>query len=492
MRLITLLAAAIVLAACGGRPSLTSMPLGAHPTVYLAMPRLMLQVDQNGDFYPDNWHDAPGDDDVGFHRSLALAYGAAAPGALARSREAALGLVREATAGKSRVFILIHGFNANSASAEAGYGILERTILFEPTDALIEFNWDGLVDRGEDLNGARIWFPATASSQVAGSRALRLVLSSLHDQQVIFITHSRGSSVVLSAVSDPSYDPDFTDGVRALGFPADFLTPAPLDVAGLRLRMDAVFLAPAIGNPDFWDPDCTGEKGCKVFRDFPGLDSVRHTRNPGDPILSKRIFSWNPFTLTCSLNATTLGYTEDCGSWVRDHYNTADRFWLRPFPMEPMKTHSFICYAGHPVLREMLAQLDVRTRPVPGRANRPPESCTQGRGRGPKGPSRRPRSGSSREAGRKRRRRRHREGLHSCSSPRLALAVPDDLADRRVADDADGVSRPVTGGVRGGVVHRPGRQPSGKGSPGRDQRSGRSPGSAPRRIGEDAGPRSRA
>ena len=354
------------------------MPLSAHPSVYLTTPRLMLQVDQNGDFYPDNWHDAPGDDDVAFHRSLAFAYQPAAPAELARSREAALGLVLQATEGKSRVFILIHGFNVNSASAEAGYGVLERTILFEPTDALIEFNWDGLVDRGQDLNGARIWFPATASSQIAGSRALRSVLASLHDQQVIFITHSRGASVVLSAVSDPSYDPDFKSDLLGLGFAPDFLAPPALDVERLHLRMDAVFLAPAIGNPDFWRPDCSGEKGCRRFRDFPGLDSVRHTRNPGDPVLSKRIYSWNPFSMACRLNATTLGYTEACGGWVRDHYNSAEALWLKPFPMEAMESHSFICYAGHPVLREMLAELGVRTRLVPERANRPPASCTQG------------------------------------------------------------------------------------------------------------------
>lgn len=378
MRWITIVAAVLVLAGCAPRPTLTNIPLSAHPAVYLTTPRLLLHVDQNGDFYPDNWHATPGDNRVESGRSLALAYGPEGVEALATSRDAALSLVRQATSGKSRVFILVHGFNANAASAEAGYSVLERSILFEPTDAVIEFNWDGLVDRGSDLNGARIWFPAVAASQVAGSRGLRSVLGVLGDRQVVFITHSRGGSVVLSALSNPSYTPEFIQAVDRLGFGTDYLTPTELDFERLNIRMDAVMLAPALGNPDFWHRDCSGVRGCRNFREFPGLRSIRHSLNPGDPVLSKRFFSWNPFTPTCSFNATTLGYTEACGSWVRDHYNVGGQAWLRPFPMTAMRSHSFICYAGHPVVREMLAELGVRTRHVPVSAIRPPASCVQG------------------------------------------------------------------------------------------------------------------
>lgn len=378
MKLITLLIAALALAGCSTGSSLTSMPLSAHPAVYLTTPRLLLQVDQNGDFYPDSWHHRPGDERVAGARSLALAYGDRATESLAASREQALALVREATVGKSRVFILIHGFNANAASAEAGYAILERSILFERTDAVIEFNWDGLIDRGSNLNGARIWFPAVAASQVAGSRGLRSVLGELRRKEVVFITHSRGASVVLSAISNPSYSPDFKSAVDRLGFESDFLTPVELDFAALDIKMDAVMLAPAIGNPDFWHPDCSGVRGCTNFRSFAGLRSIRHSLNPGDPVLSKRFFSWNPFSPSCGFNATTLGYTPNCGSWVRDYYNAGDGNWLKPFPMIPMRSHSFICYSGHHVLRDMLDELGVRTRQVSEEATLPPSSCTQG------------------------------------------------------------------------------------------------------------------
>jgi len=378
MRLIGLVAFMLVLAGCATQPSLTSMPLSAHSAVYLTTPRLLLQVDQNGDFYPDNWNVFPGDARVESTRSLALAYGDGAPAALASSRQRALELVHQATDGKSRVFILIHGFNANAASAESGYAVLERSILFGGDDAVIEFNWDGLIDRGSDLNGARIWFPAVAASQVAGSRGLRSVLGELRGREVIFITHSRGASVVLSAISNPSYTPEFKAAVARLGFGDGFLAPPELDFQGLNIRMDAVMLAPAIGNPDFWAPRCSGVRGCTTFRAFPGLRSVRHSLNPGDPVLSKRFFGWNPFSPTCSFNATTLGYTENCGSWVRDHYNRGGRTWLKPFPMTAMRSHSFICYSGHPVLRDMLGELGVRTRPVPEGATLPPSSCTQG------------------------------------------------------------------------------------------------------------------
>lgn len=378
MRILWLLLAAFLLSGCGGGASLNNLPWSAYPTGYVDVPRLRIHVDQNGDFYPANWQVQPGYAAVRDGKSLAMAY-AHLPQAdrerfLSGFRTEALAEVRRAAEGRSRIFVLVHGFNAEAGSAGAAYAIVDRLIPFDrDRDLVIEMYWDGLRDNGRRLNGARIWFPSAATSQMAGSRALRPILGQLRNAQVVLLSHSRGASVILSAFGNPSYTPEFTRDTLAAGLPAEYLSPPELDYADANLRIDAVMLAAAAGNPDFWQASCSGRVDCNIWRPLTGLGSIRYMRNPGDPILSKRFIPLIPWAPSCHFNATTLGYTEDCGAPVREHYGSR----MVAYPIAPMPTHSAVCYAGHPTLRRMLADIGVATRD-PDATALPPESCRNG------------------------------------------------------------------------------------------------------------------
>jgi hypothetical protein len=367
----------VILTASACAP-LNNLPWGPYPTYDVPAAVVSVHVDQNGDFYPDDWHTNTVIGEKNIQRNLSIAQ-SFAPNAdrqniLNNFRVEALAKVAKTTEGKRRVFVLIHGFNAEVGPADAGYAVLKQTIALVPTDAVIQLYWDGLTDADTMINGGRIWFPAVATSQHAGSRALRAILRQLHDQEVIFITHSRGASVVLSAISNPNYTTKYARNIDELGFEPDFLDPPETDFRTQQLTMNAIFLAPAVGNPDFWNNSCKDTKGCTDYRDFAGLNSIRHTVNLGDPVLGKRFVTWNPINLPCSFNATTLGYTEECGSWVRAHYN-ARADWLLPYKLQPMKTHSFVCYAGHPVLRQMLHDIGVESRRGLDLNAMPPKTC---------------------------------------------------------------------------------------------------------------------
>lgn len=371
-RLLLGLALAVGLAGCS--QSLTNRPWGPYPTYDVLASQVVVQVDQNGDFYPDHWQTEIGDQNL--HDTLSIALSLPREGReqrLAAFKEQALTRVRRAVAGRERVFVLIHGFNAEAGAAGAGADIVKQTIDLTEKDAVIELNWDGLRDAGGDFTGAVIWVPSTTTSQQAGTRALRPILEELSGRKVVLVTHSRGSSVVLSAFSNPNYLPSYTTKTEAEGLGYIFDTPT-IDFSQRDMEADAIFLAPAIGEPDFWSEDCRDTPTCLNFRTFPGLRSVRYTVNTGDDILQKRFFTWNPFTMPCRTNPTGLGVGE-CIPNLVPHYQRTAPGWLRPYEMTSMRSHSYICYAGHPVLRRMLADVGVSTRAGLAETVAPPVTC---------------------------------------------------------------------------------------------------------------------
>src|SRR5690606_17943217 len=68
------------------------------------------------------------------------------------------------------------------------------------TDEIIQFYWDGLTSQSI-LGGAKIWFDATNYSQMAGEFGLRRILNVISNKEVYIISHSRGASVVVSALN---------------------------------------------------------------------------------------------------------------------------------------------------------------------------------------------------------------------------------------------------------------------------------------------------
>lgn len=261
--------------------------------------------------------------------------------------------------GKSRIFIFIHGVNTSQRDAEDAYRIMEQSIVFQPGDGLIEFHWDGYVADGgiAGIAAFRFWFLAVTNSQLAGSRGLRPVLNLMHDQHAILISHSRGASVILSALANPPYDAKFRKDAARLGLLGDRpLDPPPL-VEGNN-DISVAMLAPAIGEVDFRAKSCEtvaeakNAKPCTVWRHFSRqLKSIRYTVNPCDAVLNKFV------GLAASLNPTDLGLDEKVGEVVDNHYPR-----MISYPLKTTHGHSFIYYAADPEFRTMLENAGVGTR----------------------------------------------------------------------------------------------------------------------------------
>jgi esterase/lipase superfamily enzyme len=150
-------------------------------------------------------------------------------------------------ASADRVFILIHGFNNDQKEADAAFQLVEQKIEFKEKDAIIWFHWDGLVSPKKGLarsiGAARIWNNATGFSQMAGMYGLRRILNVIHKPEIYIITHSRGASVFLSALSNPPFKQNFIDDTTWLNIKGA----EPLD-KGNTNAIHALFLAPAIGS----------------------------------------------------------------------------------------------------------------------------------------------------------------------------------------------------------------------------------------------------
>ena len=261
--------------------------------------------------------------------------------------------------GKSRVFVFIHGVNNSQTESDEAYRVMEQSIVFQPDDALIEFHWDGYVaDSGiSGIVAFRFWFLAVSNSQLAGSRGLRPILNLLHEQHAILISHSRGASVILSALANPPYDAGFRKDKIRLGY----LGERPLEPPPLVERnndISVAMLAPAIGEVDFRAKACEtlaatkNATPCTVWRHFSRqLKSIRYTVNPCDSVLNKFI------GLGDSLNPTNLGLDAKIGDAVEEHYPR-----MTSYTLAKTHGHRFVYYAADPEFRTMLEAADVKTR----------------------------------------------------------------------------------------------------------------------------------
>lgn len=251
-------------------------------------------------------------------------------------------------ANKQRIFVLVHGYNNTMGDAEASYRLVEEKLDLRPTDGVVRFFWDGL--QGTGIGAGKIWFNATGYSQLAGSRGLRRVLAQFTDKEVGLISHSRGASVILSALSNPVYDPDFliktekVVGTWAQQY-ANFLSPERLP----RMRkVNILMLAPAVDRIDFCDASeqrrSGGRFNCPTLRDLGHVDSLRYTVNSKDPTLNKYVGASGGF------NPTGLGLRAGVGADLGDNYR-----FMQPYVFqEPASFHPFRSYIAHPVFRQML------------------------------------------------------------------------------------------------------------------------------------------
>lgn len=315
--------------------------------------RAELFVDMNGTFYPDGWRSYA--DGGKLKADSLLNQAVRKPGLdalIAREEARQLADVEAFARGKKRIFVLIHGFNSEIGDSEPPFDTIEAQLDLGPEDGVIRFNWDGLT--GKLLGAGRIWFHATATSQLAGSRGLRRVLARIQGKEIFLISHSRGASVILSALGNPVYHPDFVGKTRqvAAGWHGDYsalLTPPPLP--DRHNHIHALMLAPAIGRIDFCDQSQQAaidrKRPCGKLRDLgPQLASLRYTVNRGDPVLDKFI------GLSGKLNPTDLGLKAEVGEAIRAEGGYCGMLGYVFRETEPF--HAFRRYARHEAFAAML------------------------------------------------------------------------------------------------------------------------------------------
>lgn len=310
--------------------------------------RLKLFADRHGAIYPSDQPD--GVDPTKLKNEASLRVAAVDPAAFEAGQQALLDDIARFADDKSRLFVFVHGFNDPPSSAKHSFARLRSTIAWQPGDGLIELHWDGL--QAGFFSPQMIWFESTGSSQMVGEYALRPILNRVRGKTVVMISFSRGGSVLLSALGDPSYHER-----RAAQDLAELGTRMPIkepfrDRNGNRIHV--ILLAPAIGCPDFWRPG-PGSAGEPRLRPMPDdLVSLQFTVNKDDWVLRKVL---GVRLLAASFNATNLGWDEGVGATLSRHYSL-----MRAWRIDSIG-HDFGKYAEHPGLKVMLDQIGVSHAP---------------------------------------------------------------------------------------------------------------------------------
>jgi hypothetical protein len=320
----------------------------------LASNEVHVFADANGTLYPSGWRSHP--ESRRIRQGKSLLNGSTRGSPLRRlievDEDRQLREIAQLGEAGGRIFILVHGYNNTAAEADKAYQLIEQRLNTGPTDQIIRFYWDGLT--GSGIGGGRIWFYATGNSQLVGSRALRNILRQFSNKDIYLIGHSRGSSVILSALGNPIYDPGFLRETNALARSwgeryHSLMSPPPL--AQQRNRIHILLAAPAIDRVDFCDARVQPTSGgvyCRGDMLRPlgeQVKSFRYTVNAKDPVLNKFV------GLGGSFNPTRLGLDETVGTELkRERYPIMQAYPMRP----PRKEHAFTWYVQHPRFEEML------------------------------------------------------------------------------------------------------------------------------------------
>jgi hypothetical protein len=339
---------------------------------------MRVYVDANGTFYPNGWRDKCSATCTKIKRGFSLLTTSLGVtdyrSHIVADEKRQLAMIADYAAAHPRLFILVHGFNTDEEDARESYGRIRDRMALNPGDGVIEFYWDGLVKLPSkdafSIAPLAFWKAATGYSQAAGSRGLRRILALAKNRDIFIVSHSRGASVSLSALSNPPYsngfltkterlDFDLTDGLD--GSP-NFLRPAPLPTdTGNRIRL--LMLAPAIGCIDFSRADVTRRparimeaEGCVDVRPLrPEVTFFGYTLNDKDSVLGKFILPSNWY------NATDFGFKPELGMILGERWNV-----MRAFPIVAKPHgHDFDCYIADPEFGDMLEKAGVPVNPSP-------------------------------------------------------------------------------------------------------------------------------
>jgi hypothetical protein len=165
--------------------------------------------------------------------------------------------------GFEHVFILVHGFNSLYKDSLKAYGEARSTIqelkLNPDKVAYIYFHWNGLGTQGEGRQ-LTFWNNSCGYSQMAGICALRPILNTIPpDIKVHIISHSRGASVVFSALSNPPFVKSFITSTLMKDDPIDIPRLANSGNYFKQVERPVTYFAvvPAIGQCDLLKPNYT-------------------------------------------------------------------------------------------------------------------------------------------------------------------------------------------------------------------------------------------
>lgn len=302
-------------------------------------------ADSNGDYYPSNWREELNTDKV--DSKLYLSYcDVGKLNELDDFKDEFLEGFKEKIVNKKNIYILIHGYNNDELVANKAYNeILKNIDINVDKDEIVELYWDGLT--GSGLGSAKIWFNATGYSQMLGVFALRPLLNQINDKNIFLISHSRGASVVLSSISDPSWDDGFyNDTAQMLG--ARFIEAKPLKQNNNIIS--SIMLAPAIGNIDFYKQkrDDGYPANLENYRNLNNqLEKIYFTTNGSDNILKKG-FKF----LAMKFNPTNLGFDADGIEYIETFY---DKILFKKIDFSEEKHgHNFLSYIENKEFKTMI------------------------------------------------------------------------------------------------------------------------------------------
>lgn len=306
-------------------------------------------VDQNGNFYPDNWSKKYGTPvQTSKIKEYSLKKIATENGTeveLSASEKNKISKVASSGKNKNRIFIFVHGFNASSDDVTKSYNYIKSQLNTGNRDQIINFYWDGLVANSLFSVG-KIWFNAANNSQMAGEFGLRRLLNSYQGKNIYIISHSRGASVVLSALSNPPFSKAEIEQRKDLHN-------VDIDNDSKTLKENknnfyCIMLGPAIGVRDFKSENL--KAGDDTYREFsPQLKKIHITVNNTDRTLKKFIGF-----LSDKLKPTDLGYKSEAFEELKQHYD-----FLEKTDFTGQKSHNFDLYIRNPKFQEILKEFKI-------------------------------------------------------------------------------------------------------------------------------------
>ncbi|ADX68276.1 alpha/beta hydrolase [Weeksella virosa] len=297
-------------------------------------------VDQNGNFYPNNWKKKYGKPPTNANRKeyslMKIATEQQFDNELSIYEKNRLSAIANRVKSKKRVIIFVHGIDNDYMSSLKNYNKAKTYMnISTKQDEIINFYWDGLVN--ESLFGAaKVWISATTNSQMAGVFGLRRILNVMKNKDIYLISHSRGASVVLSALTNPSLKN--SEIKRAENAHHVVFTNAPL-LAENNNKIFCIMLAPAIGKMDF----LTDDDELKHFS--PQLKKMHITINNSDYVLGKGRIGF----LSKNLIPSNFGYNEKLYNELLLSYP-----FLEKTDFTGMKSHDFRQYITNPKFVDIL------------------------------------------------------------------------------------------------------------------------------------------